>query len=1066
MPDVTQSGSLFSRDYLLDAIKRGPEYDSVDSGEIFGKLKPIFDSFPSEGSPSEAKTEDDLIWKVLALMGWNHFERQVNLAASGRDNVPDGLLFLDEASKSKANSHTENWRKYEHGAAIVESKRWRGPLDRAHGNTDEANAPSTQMLRYLRRVDDLTNGGLRWGILTNGAIWRLYYQGARSVSNQFFEINLESLISNAEDRSEPDNMDGYIADCEHWFRVFALMFRRGSFVPSETSHLTFHARALQEGQYYEMRVAQNLSEVVFEKVFPTLARAIASDKPEASLADVRQSTLVLLYRLLFLLYAEDRNLLPVGDRRYGASSIRGNVRSHVKMRKERNDAFSEKQYRYWSAIRDLSCAIDEGDSSIGLPPYDGGLFDREEVPLLEETRIPDSTMADVIDLLCHEIQDGRRRYINYRDLGVQQLGTIYERLLEFELVRDHDEGITVRPNIFARKTTGSYYTPDDLVGLILKETLNPLIEERLEIFREKAHELAHANIDEDRKFSQLRSIDPAEALLNLRVCDPAMGSGHFLVNLVDFLSDAVVRAMAESTSVVDWAEKPYVSPLRDQIAKIGEKIFDNGEKNEWVIDKRQLDDQHIVRRMVLKRCIYGVDKNPMAVELAKVSLWLHTFTAGAPLSFLDHHLRCGDSLFGETVGRSLLRLNSAGQELLIKKALSKALSTAKAMQEIVGLTDSEIAEARNSAEIFNGIVMVTDPLDSFMKIIHAIDWLQLKEKEDRSAIQSWLDGLFDNPFEIAAGNIKPHPREKESVNTIASEDKDARSDSTNRILAARFEEIMEKAESLVAREKFLNWELAFPGVWQNWDGERKGGFDAIVGNPPWDRIRLQENEWFAMRDPEIAWATKAADRKRMIRELKENADPLFDEYEIAKSRAAAMARMARTVGDYPLLSGGDINIYALFVERAMALLNEDGIMGLLTPSGIASDKTNSDFFNSLASTGRLKALFDFENRRNRYDFAPFFPGVDSRQKFIALIGSRVRSFAETRCAFFLQDVSEISDPERCFPMNADDFKMLNPNTDTAPVLRTRRDTGLTQRHTDDFRCSLTGPGRDPSLHGP
>ena len=1060
MLEVSQSGTLFTRDYLLDAIKREPDYGSVDSGEFIGKMKPIFDAFPSERSPSEAKTEDDLIWNVLALLGWRHFERQVNLSASGRDNVPDGLLFLDEASKSNADTHSENWRKYEHGAVIVESKRWGRPLDRAQRNANEANAPSTQMLRYLRRVDDLTNGGLRWGILTNGAVWRLYYQGARSVSNQFFEINLHSLFSDADDQLEPDNMDGFLVDRQHWVRVFALLFRRESFVPSDSSHLTFHARALQQGQYYEMRVAQNLSDVVFEKVFPTLANAIASDKPESSLADLRQATLVLLYRLLFLLYAEDRNLLPVSDLRYEASSIRDNVRSHVKMRKERKASFSEKQYRYWSAIHDLSSAIDEGDSSIGLPPYDGGLFDREAVPLLEETRIPDSIMAEVIDLLCHEMLDGRRRYINYRDLGVQQFGTIYERLLEFEFARDTKDGIVFRPNIFARRTSGSYYTPDDLVGLILEETLNPLIEDRLAIFRDKAQELEEASIPEASKLRKLRLIDPAEALLKLRICDPAMGSGHFLVNLVDFLSDAVIRAMAESTSAVDWAEEPYVSPLTDIIAKIGEKIINNAEGNDWVVDNSQLDDQHIVRRMVLKRCIFGVDKNPMAVELAKVSLWLHTFTVGAPLSFLDHHLRCGDSLFGETVGRSLRRLNSAGQELLIKDALSKALSTATAMQEIEWLTDVEIAEARNSAQIYTGIVLVSAPLDCFMKLIHAIDWLQLNEKEDRSAIQSWLDGLFDNPFAIAAREMKLNPRENGSAKTITSEDEVERPDSSNRKLAARFENIMEKAESLIAREQFLNWEVEFPGVWQNLDGERKGGFDAIVGNPPWDRIRLQEKEWFAMRDPEIAWTTKASDRKRMIRELEENADPLYDDYIEAKSRAATMARMARTVGDYPMLSGGDVNIYSLFVERAMALLNDDGIIGMLTPSGIASDKTTSMFFKEIAESSRLKALYDFENKKQ------FFPDIHSSFKFCAFIASRVRKFAEAKYSIYLHDVSEINDPDRCFSMNSVDFNLLNPNTGTAPILRTRRDAGLTRAVYDRIPLLADRSGKEPVITWP
>jgi hypothetical protein len=905
------------------------------------------------------------------------------------------------------------------------------------------------MLRYLRRVDDLTSGNLRWGFLTNGATWRLYYQGARSVSEQFFEVDLASLLRVRGDLLEADGSEAAEEERNHWLRVFALMFRRDSFAASSTDPRTFHMRALEEGRFYEERVAKNLSDVVFQTVFPELAKAIATDKPEANLVDVRHAALILLYRLLFLLYAEDRNLLPVRDERYDDYGLRDKVRGDVGRRKDQNDTFSDLQDRYWSVIDGLSRAIDKGDASIGLPPYNGGLFNRKATPLLDGVHIPDSVMAEVIDLLSYERRDGQRRYINYRDLSVQQLGSIYERLLEFEIKRDPDEGLVVRPNLFARKSSGSYYTPDELVGLILKETLEPLIDDKLAAFRDKARELADAHADEDERISQLRKLDPAEALLTLRICDPAMGSGHFLVNLVDYLADTVIDTLAEVTNMVDWAEEPYTSPLADRIADIRTTIKSNAEENNWTVDLEQLDDRHIIRRMVLKRCVYGVDKNTMAVELAKVSLWLHTFTVGAPLSFLDHHLRCGDSLFGETVGRVMKRLNAAGQELLISDALTKARSSAASMTTIEGLTDAEIAEAHRSAEIFEGVVAMTDPLDQFMKLIHAVDWLGLTDKEDKAAVQAWLDGQFGDPVEVARGKIKiapPAPVQEALIpsQTPTQGDLMAPATSPAREEVSRFSAILRDAQTLIEEERFLNWEVAFPGVWRQWDADRTGGFDAIVGNPPWDRIKLQEVEWFGLRDRRIAMAARASDRKKMIRQLEDDADPLFADYTKAKTRAEAMAERARKVGDYPLLSGGDINLYSLFVERAMALLADGGVMGLLTPSGIASDKTASKFFKSVATTGRLKALFDFENRRTRYNTAPFFPDVDSRFKFIAFIASRTRMFDETRCAFFLQASTEIDDPDRCFPLTAEDFARVNPNTGTAPILRTRRDADLTR----------------------
>lgn len=217
----------------------------------------------------------------------------------------------------------------------------------------------------------------------------------------------------------------------------------------------------------------------------------------------------------------------------------------------------------------------------------------------------------------------------------------------------------------------------------------------------------------------------------------------------------------------------------------------------------------------------------------------------------------------------------------------------------------------------------------------------------------------------------------------------------------------------------------------------------MIGNPPWDRMKLQQVEWFAARRPEIAMAPRAADRKRMIAELQKGEDPLAEDFPLASERAAAGARVARTSGDYPLLARGDLNLYSLFVERAMTLVKPDGMVGLLVPSGIASDKMAAPFFKSVATEGRLKALYDFENRRTRYDTTPFFPDVDSRFKFCAFVASPAPGIEPARCAFFLQDVSETEDPERCFPLSAADFARVNPNTGTAPIFRSQRDAELT-----------------------
>ena len=1011
--DTAFQGSLFASDFLSDAITRLPDWQELDDAsleDLEGALRAIFDRFPAAASPNESQTEDDLIWPVLARLGWTASLRQQNLSAFGRVDVPDGLLFSDDAMKAQANDFVQEWRRYELGLAVVESKRWLRPLDRHSGRHGEETAPSTQMLRYLRRIDDVTTGKLRWGILTDGARWRLYYQGARSVSEQFFEVDLAALLD------LPGHNDGLFAldaaECRHWLKVFALVFRREAFLPGAADARTFHQRAIAEGRFYEERVAASLSNLVFGQVFPALARAIAAAEPDAPLPEVREAALLLLYRLLFILYAEDRDLLPVRDRRYDDYALRDRVRGDVGRRKDQGDTFAETLATYWSAIDGLCRAIDQGEISIGLPPYNGGLFDRERAPLLDRIRLGDRVMADVIDALSFEQGPAGRRYINYRDLGVRQLGSIYERLLEHELAPDGD-GVAVRPNIFARKGSGSYYTPDDLVGLIVEETIEPLVRTRMDAFEAEAGRMPADGPERERAVARLAALDPAENILGLKVCDPAMGSGHFLVSLVDYLADGVIAAMAEAEALADG----YVSPLVGRIQAIRDRIVANAEERNWAIDLDRLDDRHIIRRMVLKRCVFGVDKNPMAVELAKVALWLHTFTVGAPLSFLDHHLRCGDSLFGAWARGGIDKAIDYGGPLLLHGSVTQAERSALGMQTIEELTDAEIAEAHRSAETFAQVEEATAPLDAVLSLVHAIDWLEVKDRDGRTALQSFFGGLLGDPIEIALGQAEVSAERPES---------------------AHFAELLRKARHLVDEERFLNWQAAFPGVWTNWQSASpEGGFDAVIGNPPWDRMKLQQVEWFATRRREIALAPRAADRKRMIAALEQAGDPLAQDYALASERAMAAARMARSGGDYPLLSGGDLNLYSLFVERAMSLVKRDGMVGLLTPSGIASDKTAARFFKGVATEGRLKALYDFENKK------VFFPDVHASFKFCIFVASPSPIGEAAHCAFYLHDISERDDPERCFPLTAESFARVNPNTGTAPIFRTRRDAALT-----------------------
>lgn len=1057
-------GRLFTQDFLEKGIHRTDDWKSLQSDlpALRKQIVKVFDDFPVDGNPEEAETETRLIYKITDILGWK--ARSVQQAVErGRREIPDALLFLNQADQAKADQ-ISGPAKHKHADVILEAKRWDLALDKAGGRE---SPPSAQLLNYLSRAEVQSDGRIRWGILTNGSIWRLYWRGAKSLLTDYFEIDLAAAVG----AKEAEDLFAARSDEEkqHDLTLFLLFFSKAAFDPSErTPAATFHEIALEEGRFWEARVTRQLRSVVFDTVYPGFIRALKkadceapSDLTDEYLAELRESTFTFLYRLLFTLYAEDRDLLPKSDEKYDDYSLSKQVRDEIARQIDESDTLSTRASRLYNACKLTFKLINEGDASVGVPPYNGGLFSDDRAPLLNRVEIPDADLAPLIDALSRTEKDGQRVRVSYRDLSVRELGSIYERLLEYEAIADQDEpdGIAIRLNPFARKGSGSYYTPDELVNLIIEETLDPLVEERIAEFESKAAEYKADKRPLSVKVPELTKWDPATKLLELKVCDPAMGSGHFLVALVDYLSEKVFDATEKAyQAVAAWgnADAAYHSPLLARAEEIRSQVWDHAREEGWTIRPGHVSDEAIVRRMVLKRCVYGVDKNPMAVELAKVGLWLHTLTAGAPLSFLDHHLRCGDSLFGEKV-RSVRDTVGAKGALFLTSPLRAAEGAVKYLAWIENLTDADMDEARQSAEYFDSLREKIDPLNGFFSFIHALKWVDLDAAEKR-ALDALLDTQFGDPLEVASGILPPQPpkgvdlEQIELLEEAPPEDQpallpEAAPASLKDWLAIR--QVLQKTHALIAEERFLHWELAFPGVWSDWSSaEPKGGFDAIVGNPPWDRMKMQEVEWFAARAPEIARQPRAADRKAAIRALEDSGDPLAKEYELARDRAARGAKLAaHKTGNYPFLGRGDVNLYSLFVERGLQLIRPSGFSGLLVPSGIASDKTASTFFKSVSTAGRVRVLFDFENRRgldvSGRQREHFFPEVDSRFKFAAFVVSGEKRLGQrTRAGFFLKDPPQYIFGDQVFILSADDFALVNPNTGTAPIFRSKRDAEI------------------------
>ncbi|MEK7843400.1 MAG: restriction endonuclease [Pseudomonadota bacterium] len=1035
-------GKLFSQDFLLDGIRSTPVWEALPDtvfDTFLADLRRIYAPLTATSTLNEANTEADIIEQVLSLLDWRDLTlKQVTASSTRREDVPDFLLFPDQTAKQDARAETRDDRRYRYGIAILEAKRWMRALDRGDAtNRLDPGTPSNQILRYLSSVEVASERKVRWGILTNGAVWRLYWQGARSRSEEFLELDLAALLGVPGCKQDPFSMDD-----RHGIKLFFCLFHRGAFLRQtwDKESRTFHEYAFNEARLYEEKVSQDLGARVFATIFPQLADALAAGDPDADitspiyLAELREATLILLYRLLFILYAEDRNLLPARDERYDDYALH-KIRKDIARRRDANDTLSNTASRYWQHLTDLFRIIAKGDASIGMPAYNGGLFEENRAPLLGRSRVPDARFAPLLDDLARRpdpstklTTDLLRAWINYRDLSVQHLGGIYERLLEYSLTVENGS-IVARPASFARKISGSYYTHDGLVKLIIRETVGPLVAERKTAFHTQLEAWHRKKELKPIDWEMLDKLDPASIMLDLKICDPAMGSGHFLVSLVDYLADEILESIAAAQLEVAaqlWAknvENPWASPLVARIADIRSRILSAARQQRWTVSEAQLDDRHIVRRMILKRVIFGVDKNPMAVELAKVALWLHTFTVGAPLSFLDHHLHCGDSLFGGKVKQLAQELGKLKGGLLQQDDLQRVEQARISMNAIGNLTDIDIAEAHESKALMASLT------DNLRPTQRALDFLQAKQwagkAEAKNYQQTWVgllnheygDNLLESIDLLGKAGIK-----------LFSE----RQQNDHRVVQA--------ALACAANNRFLHWELAFPTVWQN----GQGGFDAIIGNPPWDRMKLQEVEWFAERRPEIAKAARAADRKKLIVQLETNHDPLWQDYLAAQAAAEAGSRVARECGDYPLLSGGDTNLYSLFVERAQSLIHPRGLVGLLCPSGIAADKGAAEFFRSISTTGRLAALYDFENKK------VFFPDVHASFKFCALVfGGEQRTVQAVRCAFYLHTLEEADDPARILTLTAQDFAAVSPNTGAAPIFRTQRDADIT---TAIYRC--------------
>jgi len=709
-----QFAGLFSENYVE---KHFPETD------IYKKLKPkdeirkniilIFNNnIKTVSKKNEAQLEEDLIKPILKALGI-HFIVQVTTSVG----EPDYAIFKDEESREKADQRET--KRYEGAIALADAKRWGRSLDKSGGTSLDIKpnaVPTRQIANYISET------GINWGLLTDGKKWRIFNRNVYPVSQSFFEIDLQSAIEDSE-----------------LFHLFYAIFSGQAFACEAQNFI------LNESKNYWSAIGEDLKERSY-KALEKLCNGFYANNSELDIKDIYEASVILLYRLLFILNAESRGLFQVEKKKYEHYSLY-NILQDV-YRKDLNGLSTDLSSIY-PRIQTLFQLIDKGDESIGIYRYNGGLFKEEDFPFLpkgffEKYTVPDRYLAEALILIGYvkEKKGEPLKPVDYRELDVRHLGSIYEGLLEFH-PKVEDNKIILYTDKGEKKKTGSYYTPDYIVNYIVEKTLKPVIDK----------------------------MKTPKELLSLKILDPSMGSGHFLVGAIDYIGRRCVEMAGETSEL---SEKDY-------------------------------------QRLAVEQCIYGVDLNPLAVELAKLSLWLHTIAKNKPISFLDHHLKVGNSLIGakiadlEELPKNKKQIND-NQISIFSIRLNEKMPII--INEVIGIL-GRATEVIEDVEVKEKLLETAkEHLKPFITVANL-----------------WLSKYFGNDINDdecrKALGLLPTPKELYEMDKVK-----------------RAEEICYGNENNSGM-RFFHWELEFPDVYFDENGNKKKNpsFDVVIGNPPYVDIK-------------------------------------------------------------------------------------------------------------------------------------------------------------------------------------------------------------------------------------
>jgi hypothetical protein len=965
------------------------------------------------------------VWQYL-LEKWQEFKARVDAspdAASARVTRERWLHILlrelgfahlaaDASVELGGKSYPVSHR---FGPVPVHLLGWRTDLDHKTPQVT-ARPPQAMLQELLNRSDDYL-----WALLSNGSVLRLLRDSTILTGQAYAEFDLEAvfdgeifsdfvcmyLLCHATRFSPAEG--GGPASCylEQW-RAFAAdqgqralaQLRRG--VEQAISHLGTGFLSHPGNQHLRARLDPRSGELRIE--------------------DFNRSLLRLIYRLLFWFVAEDRGVLldpgPDDPDRETAQRLRlGRQRyetyfSSARLRKLARTRHGDRHGDLYEAIQVVFDAL---GSEGGVPhltlPGIGGIFETElpqgrPLPLdepLTGVRLSNKALLSAVRALAIVTprEGGARRPVDFGNLGAEELGSVYEGLLE-QIPRYNDETraytLETLPG-HERKETGSYYTPTSLVDCLLDSALDPLLDEAC-VKPTPAERIA--------------------ALFDITVCDPACGSGHFLV--------AAARRIAKRIAAEETGES---EPPEPEIRK--------------------------ALRRVVGRCIYGVDVNPMAAELAKVSLWLETLEPGKPLSYLDQNIRVGNSLLGVTPALLADGLPDAaftpieGDDRKVCTALKKQNAAERLgqhdlfSQSGIPVSNSKLAKRADS---------IAHTLPDSLEDLHIHQQRQAETLAGSSELR--IQRLIADAWCAAFVQLKTEGTRSTAITHAVIENFAA--DNASLDLAA-VEDLVAK---LTRQYRFFHWHVEFPHIFRVGSGSPEGwtgGFSCILGNPPWERVKLEEQEFFSSRDKSIRDAPNAAARKKLVAALAGNNPKLYKEFQNELRQASGWSFFLHESGRYPLTGRGDVNTYAVFSEAARTLIGNHGRLGIIVPTGIATDKTTSSFFRKIVSSSSLSSLYDFQTG----------PGLWSRIgharfKFslLVIVGS-AETITATDFAFSCRSVDDLKTPGKRFELMYDEIAVLNPDTGTCPAFQSRRDADISLRCSKRFPLMFSESTSSPSI---